>query len=280
MEKKGLGHLKRRKMMSKSKTIIGLVGSPRPDGLTNKLVSSALTGAEKAGATIELVQMSECVVEACKDCLPWVCADNLKCTYDDPNLETISEKLLDCDGVVWGTPVYWGDTTAMVRLLMLKLFRLYARSQSFKDIPAFGIAIAGGTGNGLISGLRPLYHFFRIMWMRGITPLPVTRFDMDEAVKKAESSGRELTEMEKKPFESRDERDYWYDNLPYLAMSNAEERRLLAAVTCEGLPAEKKKLVTGSWGNADVLYAAGRTLESMNEISRIYDSSFEKHISE
>jgi len=114
--------------MSNDKKIIGLVGSPRPDGLTNKLVSSALKGAEEAGAATELVQMSECVVEACKDCLPWVCAENLRCTYDDPNLEMVSEKLLNCDGVVWGTPVYWGDTTAMVRLLMLKLFRLYARA--------------------------------------------------------------------------------------------------------------------------------------------------------
>jgi NAD(P)H-dependent FMN reductase len=263
-----------------SKKILGLVGSPRPDGLTNKLVTSALKGAQNIGVTTELVQMSECVVEACKDCLPWVCADNLRCTYDDPNLEIISEKLLNCDGVVWGTPVYWGDTTSMVRLLMLKLFRLYARSQSFKSIPAYGIAIAGGSGNGLISGLRPLYHFFRIMWMRGITPLPVTRFDLDEALKKAELSGRELAGMEKKPFESRADRDYWYDNLPYLAMSNAEERRLLAAVTYEGLKKGKKELVNGSWALADILHDAGQELDSMNEISRIYDSSFEKHIPE
>jgi multimeric flavodoxin WrbA len=266
--------------MSNTKKIIGLVGSPRTDGLTNRLVSEALKGAENAGTATDLVQMSESVVEACKDCLPWVCADNLKCTYDDPNLETISEKLLNCDGIVWGTPVYWGDTTAMVRLLMLKLFRLYARSQSFKGIPAFGIAIAGGSGNGLISGLRPLYHFFRIMWMRGITPLPVTRFDMDTALKKAELAGREIAGMEKKSFESRDERDFWYDNLPYLAMSNAKERRLLAAVTYEGLPVEKKEHVTGNWTSADILSSAGQTLESMNEISRIYDSSFEKHMRE
>ncbi len=266
--------------MSKSKKILGLVGSPRQDGLTNTLVSSALKGAEEAGAATELIQMSECVVEACKDCLPWVCADNLRCTYEDPNLEFISEKLLNCDGVIWGTPVYWGDTTAMVRLLMVKLFRLYARSQSYKGIPAIGLAIAGGSGNGLISGLRPLYHFFRIMWMRGITPLPVTRFDMDSALKIAESSGHNLVKMEKKPFESRDERDYWYDNIPYLPMSNAEERRLLAAITYDALPAEKKQKVKGNWASADKISAAGQTLESMNEISAIYDSAFEIHMQE
>ena len=118
------------------------------------------------------------------------------------------------------------------------------------------------------------------MWMRGITPLPVTRFDLDEALKKAELSGRELAGMEKKPFESRDDRDYWFDNIPYLAMSNAEERRLLAAVTYEGLNEEKKELVKGSWAIADILHNAGQELGSMNEISRIYDSSFEKYIPE
>ena len=41
--------------MSDGKTILGLVGSPRTDGLTNQLVNSALAGAAKAGATTELV---------------------------------------------------------------------------------------------------------------------------------------------------------------------------------------------------------------------------------
>ena len=71
-----------------------------------------------------------------------------------------------------------------------------------------------------------------------------------DALKKAELSGRELAEMQKKPFESRDDRDHWYDTIPYLMASNAEERRLLAAVTYEGLPAEKKELVDGSWAVA------------------------------
>jgi len=143
--------------------IIGLVGSPRTDGLTNELVTSALQGAARAGAATELVQMSQYVVEACRDCLPWVCTDNLKCTYEDANLEVLSEKLLNCDGLIFGAPVYWGDTTSMVRMLIQKLFRIYARTRPLLGLPACGIAIAGGTGNGLVSGLRPLYHFFRIM---------------------------------------------------------------------------------------------------------------------
>lgn len=260
--------------MGNRKKIIGLVGSPRPDGLTNRLVAGALTGAAKQGAQTELIQMSEHVVDACKDCLPWICSDNRKCTFNDVNLEFLSEKLLACDGLVWGTPVYWGDTTAMVRLAMLKLFRLYARSQSFHGIPAFGIAVAGGTGNGLISGLVPLYHFFRIMWMQGINPLPVTRFNLEDAVAVAETNGKILAGMEKKQFENRDERDFYYDNLPLLSANNADERKLLAAIAFEALPAEKKAKTEGSWAAADSSLVNGQIFTSMSEISKIYDSAF------
>ncbi len=262
--------------MSKEKTIFGLVGSPRTDGLTNQLVSSAMEGATRAGATTELVQMSEYVVDACKDCLPWVCADNLKCTYEDGNLDVLSQKILSCDGLVLGAPVYWGDTTAMVRLLILKLFRIYARTRPLLGLPAYGIAIAGGSGNGLVSGLRPLYHFFRIMWMRAIEPLPVTRFDLAQAKLNAVESGYNLARMAKDPFETRDDRDFWYDNLPYQADTNAEERRLLAAVAYQGVPEESKSEVQGDFAEADILSASGRTLESMIETSKIYDSSNEK----
>jgi NAD(P)H-dependent FMN reductase len=256
-----------------SKTVLGLVGSPRPDGLTNQLVSSALAGAKKAGANIETIQMSEFAVDACKDCLPWVCAANLKCTYPDDGLETISKKLLACDGLVFGTPVYWGDSSGLVRYMMLKMFRIYARSQPLNGIPAFGLAIAGGSGNGLISGLRPLYHFFRIMWMKGITPLPATRFDLKQASASAEESGFKVAKMAKEPFENRDARDLWFDRLPYLAASNLEERRLLAALTYQAVPEDKKPAVQGDWTKADVLLAGDRTLESMVETSKIYDSA-------
>ncbi len=262
--------------MSNGKTILGLVGSPRSGGLTNQLVSSALEGAARAGAATELVQMSEYVVDACRDCLPWVCAENLKCSYEDRHLEVLSEQLLSCGGLVLGTPVYWGDTTAMVRLLMLRIFRIYARTRPLLGLPAYGIAIAGGSGNGLVSGLRPLYHFFRTMWMRAIEPLPVTRFNLEQAKVSAGESGHNLARMAKEPFETRDDRDFWYDNLPYLANTNAAERRLLAAVAYQGVPAEKRAAVPADWAEADILAASGRRLQSMIETSQIYDSSDEK----
>jgi hypothetical protein len=41
------------------------------------------------------------------------------------------------------------------------MFCIYARTAPLQGLPALGIVIAGGTDNGLISGLRPVYHFFQ-----------------------------------------------------------------------------------------------------------------------
>ncbi len=260
--------------MSGNKTVLGLVGSPNSGGLTNQLVTAALESAAEAGAAIELVQMSDHVINACRDCLPWVCLKNLKCTYEDENFEMLSEKILNCGGLILGTPVYWWDTSAMVRYLFIKMSRIFAMSGKLRGLPAFGIAIAGGTGNGLISGLRPVYHFFQIMQMRALEPVPATRFNLNQAIKRAEELGHQIAGMiqERNSFDSRDECLLWYDRLPYLGESRAAERRLLAAITYEAIPDGRKLDIDGDLARANILAACGRSLDSMTEISKVVNS--------
>jgi len=261
--------------MSETKTVLGLVGSPNPEGRTNRLVSAALEGAAEAGADVEKIQMSECVVKACQDCLPWVCLKNLKCTYEDEGFELLSEKILNCGALILGTPVYWWDTSGMVKYLILKMFRVYAMSGPLRGLPALGLGIAGGTGNGLISGLRPVYHFFQMLQMRALSPVPATRFNFDEAVKRSRELGETIAEMAKAraPFSSYEERLLWYDNLPYLKENLAGERKLLAAFMAAAVPEKQKPEIEGDLARAEILASSGHPLESQIEISRIYTSA-------
>jgi NAD(P)H-dependent FMN reductase len=218
--------------------------------------------------------MSDHVIGACHDCLAWECAKNLKCNYEDENFELLSQKILDCRALVISTPVHWGDTSAMVRYLFIKMYRVFARSGKLKGLPSLGIAVAGGTGNGLITGLKPLYHFFRTMQMRALDPLPVTRFDFDKAKEAAEALGYQLVKSmpERVPFKSPEECWLWYDRLPYLGENRTAERRLMAAMTLEAIPKERRSEVDGDLAQADILAAAGRSLDAMNEISKVYNS--------
>ena len=254
--------------------ILGLVGSPNRAGRTNELVTAALEGAKRAGAATELVQMADHVVAACKDCLPWVCQTNLRCTYEDPAFEYLSEKVLNCGALVLGTPVYWWDTSGMLKYFILKKFRVYARSAPLQGLPAVGIAIAGGTGNGLVSGLRPIYHFFQVMQMRALEPVPATRFNFSAVLERASDLGEQLARMagERQPFAGLEERLLWYDALPYLSLSRAGERRLLGDLTTVALP-EGVNVDQGlGLARADALLAEGRQLEALREVTRVYDA--------
>ena len=266
--------------MSDQKKILGLVGSPNKDGLTNRLVSRALEGAAKAGAATELVQMSDHLIETCHDCLPWVCRQNMKCTYEDPGFEFLSNAILNCKGLIIGTPVYWGDTSAQVRLLMIKMVRVclsQIQNKHAMNLPAFGIAVAGGSGNGLLSALHPLYHFFRFLRFRAIEPLPVTKFNLKQSEITAEESGYKIAKMaeQHKPFENRNECQLWHDSLPYHGEDLTAERRLLAAIISEAVPEGNREEIKGNLARADILAAAGNTLESITEISAIIDSGTE-----
>ncbi len=260
--------------MEANKIVLGIVGSPNRAGRTNELIVAALEGANKAGATTELVQMSDHVVAACRDCLPWVCLKNQKCTYEDNAFEFMSQKVMNCGALVMGTPVYWSDASGMVKYFILKMFRVFGRSAPLRGLPALGVGIAGGTGNGLVSGLRPVYHFFQMMQMRAIEPLPSTRFNFSASLHQAGVLGQHLAGMvhQRIPFSGLEEQLLWYDSLPYLGLTRAEERRLLADLTTMALPAGLDPTIASSLVRADALAASGQALESLTEVSRVYDA--------
>jgi multimeric flavodoxin WrbA len=260
--------------MERNGTVLGFVGSPNRDGRTYQMVTAALEGAAKAGAEVELVQMADHVVDACKDCLPWECKDTLKCTYPDAAFDYLSGKLLRCGALVLGTPVYWWDTTGMVKYLILKMFRVYARSAPLAGLPALGIAIAGGTGNGLVSGLRPVYHFLQMLQMRALAPLPVTRFNWNAALIQAGEAGAALASLAgaRRPFAGVEDRLLWYDNLPYLGLTRAGERRLLAALAAVALPGIGDALIPRHLAEADALAAQGEPLRALQAVTRAYEA--------
>jgi hypothetical protein len=141
-------------------------------------------------------------------------------------------------------------------------------------LPALGISIAGGTGNGLISGLRQVYHYFQIMQMRAIEPVPATRFNFSESIKRSQELGAQIAEMSREPrkFEHREEILDLYDHLPYLNLSRAGERRLLAGIVTMATSEETDASVSTGLARADELAAANRSLDSLIEIAKVYET--------
>jgi multimeric flavodoxin WrbA len=204
--------------------VLGFVGSPRKNGRTNQLVNAALRGAAAAGADTRKLYLADYAI------VPFLGSGGSTEAFGY-GPEELSQLCGEAGAIVLGAPVYWGDINGLT-----KDFMDTVRTPGENGKPALGIAIAGGSGKGLLSGVQSLYHFFYHRQMRATDPTPVSRFNMAEALGALEASGARLAEMaaDPQPFpgEERDQR--WgavlahYCTLPYLNCDPLDEFVMLA----------------------------------------------------
>jgi len=123
--------------------IVGIVGSPRKDGNTNHLVKEALQAAEEVGASTELITLGDADIEPCVACD--ICKATGECAiYDD--MPNILAKLTESQGMIVGSPVYFGNVTSQLKML---IDRSRPLRMDFKLKNKIGGAISvGGSRNG------------------------------------------------------------------------------------------------------------------------------------
>ncbi len=82
--------------------VLGILGSPLPEGNTAILLARALEGAAAAGCTVETVRVTELEFSACEEI--FFCRDNDTCWNKDA-LTPYYQKFRDLDGVILASPV-------------------------------------------------------------------------------------------------------------------------------------------------------------------------------
>jgi hypothetical protein len=141
------------------------------------------------------------------------------------------------DAVVIGSPVYWSAITSNVRAMLTRKLRVEMGSGPNMGMPALGILVAGGSGNGLVEAMKPLYLLFEKLRWRPLNCFPVTRFNWDRALVFANEAGRDLAAMSdrRRPIP---EGQIWtfYNDLRYRDYDRIDERRLLAELIVGSLP--------------------------------------------
>ncbi len=96
--------------------IIGISGSPREaNSQTFKLVEAALEGAKSVGSEIELVDVCKLKIEYCSACQ--TCFQTGVCIHQD-DFQSLYEKMLSYEGMVWGSPNYFRSITAQLKTLV------------------------------------------------------------------------------------------------------------------------------------------------------------------
>ena len=88
------------------------MGSPRKNGNTHILIANILEAAENAGASTEIILLTDKNIEECDGCL--ACWKDKECPKADDMLD-LYPKIIESDIIIFGTPVYWYGPTAIMK---------------------------------------------------------------------------------------------------------------------------------------------------------------------
>lgn len=124
--------------------IVGIVGSPRIGGNTEIIVTEALKAAEKEGVETELIRLADKNVRPCDACLS--CRKTGECHIKD-DFKGIFNKMMEADGIILASPVYFGSATPQITALMQRAGYLsQAKGRVFENKVGGPIIVARRAG--------------------------------------------------------------------------------------------------------------------------------------
>jgi multimeric flavodoxin WrbA len=139
--------------------VLGIVCSPRLHGNTEILVKAALVKAREEGAEIELATLAQKNISPCDACAS--CLKTGKCHIKD-DMQDIYSKLLEADGIIFGSPVYYWSVSAQAKALIDRTW-LFRVKRNLRN-KVVGVVVAQEV-SGAVSALTVFTNFFTIQKM-------------------------------------------------------------------------------------------------------------------
>lgn len=155
--------------------IIGINGSPNRKGNTAYLLNVALEAAKDKGAKIELIQ----VMDALKGqerpyCIACSSPCEGKCFKDTP-LEQAYQRLAKADGLIIGSPVYFGTVSAQLKAFWDKTRKLRS-DRGLVGTPGAAISTGASRYGGQETTVETIHN---MMLIHGMSVVGDGTFDTD-----------------------------------------------------------------------------------------------------
>ena len=98
--------------------VIAFNGSPRRKGNTSILINEIFQILQSEGIETEQIQLGNKLVHGCTACGKCKEIQNGRCHIKNDHLNFCIEKMIEADGIIIGSPVYFADVTTEVKALI------------------------------------------------------------------------------------------------------------------------------------------------------------------
>jgi len=144
--------------------VVAFNGSARKDGNTAILIQRVLQVLEAKGIETELIQLVGEQIRGCNACRTCYSTKNKRCIIEDDNVNAYIQKMIEADGILLGSPVYFSMVTPELKALMDRAFYV-ARANSDMFKRKVGAAVVAVRRAGGIPTFDAINHFFLISQM-------------------------------------------------------------------------------------------------------------------
>ena len=138
--------------------VLLLNGSPHANGCTARALEEMVNVFSQEGVETEVIQVGNQDIHGCVSC--GFCEKNGKCVFNDL-VNEVAEKFKDADGLVVGSPVYYGSPNGPILSFMDRLFY----STSFSKHLKVGAAVTSCRRGGNTATFDALNKYFTISGM-------------------------------------------------------------------------------------------------------------------
>jgi multimeric flavodoxin WrbA len=144
--------------------VVAFNGSARRDGNTALLIMRVLNVLEKEGIKTELIQLAGERLDGCQACRSCIEKKNRRCINEGDKLNKHIEKMLESDGIILGSPVYFSMMTSEMKALIDRSgYVARANSDMFKR--KVGAAVVAVRRAGAMPTFDAINNFFLISQM-------------------------------------------------------------------------------------------------------------------
>lgn len=139
--------------------VVAFNGSPRKEGNTSILINLVLGELSREGIETEVVQVGGNKVKGCIACFKCMENRDRRCAVDNDILNDCIAKMLDADGILLGSPVYFTDVTAEMKALIDRA-GLVGTANGYMYKRKVGAAVAAVRRAGSVHTLDTMNHLF------------------------------------------------------------------------------------------------------------------------
>jgi multimeric flavodoxin WrbA len=128
--------------------VLGIYGSPRKGGNTDRLLEEALKGAQSAGAAVSAIRPCDLRISGCIECAG--CDETGQCVVED-DMQAVYLQLLEAEVIILAAPMFFYGFPAQAKALIDRCQAMWCRRRLNKS-PEGMKRYDGGKGYVILAG--------------------------------------------------------------------------------------------------------------------------------